>query len=108
MMETHKKRSYWVTPKIHLVQPCEIFIRHLNDRAKHTLSKFYTKLRVVIVTLEGDAVIQKNLERLEKWADRNLIEQVQKSCSKIKPQAPVHAGNCPAGKQLRRNGPGWS
>lgn len=79
MMETHKKRSYWVKPEIHLVQPCEIFIRHLNDRAKHTPRKFanYTILRAAIVTLGGDAVIQKNLERLEKWGDRNLIQQVQ-------------------------------
>lgn len=52
------------------------------------------------VTLGGHSAIQKNLDRLENWADRNLMQQAQNP--EIKPQASVHAGNCPAGKQLCR------
>ncbi|KAK4810839.1 hypothetical protein QYF61_008811 [Mycteria americana] len=46
-----------------------IFIIDLDDGAEYTLSK-----GGVTDIPEGRAVIQKNLDRLEKWADRNLMQ----------------------------------
>lgn len=53
-----------------------IFIHELDDGAERTLSKCAndTKLRGVAVTQEGHAAIQSNLDRVEKWADGNLMK----------------------------------
>lgn len=51
------------------------------------------------------------LSKLEKWADRNLTKLNKEKCKdwhngEQQPQAPVHAGGHPAGKQRVRNRPG--
>lgn len=67
----------------------------LDDRAEYTLSKLE---RVADIT-ESYAVIQRNLDRVEKYADRNILKFNKKS-KILCPREP------PAGKQLGRKGPG--
>ncbi|KAK4818046.1 hypothetical protein QYF61_004573 [Mycteria americana] len=59
-----------------------IFINELVDGAERAFSKFSddTKLGGVADTPEGRAVIQKDLNRLEKWADRNLTKFNKERC----------------------------
>lgn len=55
----------------------DTFINDLDDAAECTLSRFadVTKLGAVADTLQGCAAVQRNLVRLEKWADRSLIRK---------------------------------
>lgn len=50
---------------------CNIFISDLDDVAEYTLSKFEgdTELGGVADAPEGHVTIQKDLNRMEKWAD---------------------------------------
>lgn len=51
-----------------------VFISDLKDWIKCTLTKFAndTKLSGEVDTLEGRASLQKDLDRLEEWANKNL------------------------------------
>lgn len=56
---------------------CNIFINDWDDRAQqHTLSRFAheTKTGGVVNIPDGYAAILRDLDRLEKWVDRNLTE----------------------------------
>lgn len=51
-----------------------VFISDLKDWIKCTLTKFAkdTKLSGEVDTLEGRASLQKDLDKLEEWANKNL------------------------------------
>ncbi|KAK4832375.1 hypothetical protein QYF61_022230 [Mycteria americana] len=59
-----------------------VFINDLDDEAEFILNKFAddTKLGRVADRPEGRAAIQRYLDRLEKWADRNLMKFNKEKC----------------------------
>ena len=62
-----------------------IFINDLDDRAECTLSMFAgdIKLGGVADIPEGRAAIQRDLDELEKWADRNLMKFNKQKCKAL-------------------------
>lgn len=58
------------------------FISEMDDVAKYTLHKLAdnTELRGVVDTTEGHTAIQRDLDRLDKWADVNLMNFKEEMC----------------------------
>ncbi|GAB0208570.1 mitochondrial enolase superfamily member 1 [Grus japonensis] len=59
-----------------------IFISDLDDGIKCTLMKFadYTNLSAEVDTSEGRATLHKDLDRLEEWANKNLMKFNKDKC----------------------------
>lgn len=59
--------------------PFTIFVKNQNDGPQGSLSKFIddVKLGKVVDKPKGRAAIQRNVDRLEKWADGILFEVQQ-------------------------------
>ena len=59
-----------------------IFINNLDEGAEHNLSKFTDDMKLGgrADTPEGPAAIQRDLDRLEKWADGNLTQFNKGKC----------------------------
>lgn len=66
------------TPQVSIQEPIlfNIFINNLQGETEWTFSKFTgnAKLREVVDTPEGFVAIQKNLDKLEKRANSNLMK----------------------------------
>ncbi|KAK4832601.1 hypothetical protein QYF61_024392 [Mycteria americana] len=58
------------------IYPVKIFIHDLEEELDCTLIKVVndTKLEGAVSILEGKIAIQRNLGKLEKWADRNFVK----------------------------------
>ena len=85
-----------------------LFNSDLDGELECTLSKSAddTKLGGVVDTLAGCAAIQRDLDRLESWVQRNLTKFNKGKCGEEKPHAPVQAWGGPAREQLYRERPG--
>ncbi|GAB0207674.1 mitochondrial enolase superfamily member 1 [Grus japonensis] len=58
-----------------------IFINDLDDAAECTLSKYADNTKLEVADRpEGGTAIQRDLNRLEKWADRNLMKFNKGKC----------------------------
>jgi len=80
-----------------------IFINDQEDGAECTLSKLAgdTKLGGVADTPEGQAAVQRDLTRLEKWANGDLMKLNKEKCKVL----PLRRNN--PGQQYLLGPPGW-
>ncbi|GAB0188254.1 mitochondrial enolase superfamily member 1 [Grus japonensis] len=87
-----------------------IFINYLDDEADCTLSKFAddTKLGGVTDTPEGCIAIWSDLDRLEKWADRNFMKfsKGKGQVLHLERKSPRYQYTVGAGNHRCREGPG--
>lgn len=89
------------------------FVNHLGDGLVYTHSKYvhYTKVVGVVDTTEGCVAVQRNFDSLQKWAEGEPYEDQPREMQspvawRSGHQAPLLAGDQPAGRQLGRKGPG--
>ena len=67
---------------VQVLKLCNMFINDLDSGTEHTLSKIAedTKLGGVVDAPDGCAAIQRNLNKLEKWASKNLVKFSEDNC----------------------------
>lgn len=90
--------------------PFDTFIVGLDDGAEHSLSKerLMTPNWEELLVHQSRALVQKELNKLEKCAARNLTKLNNGKCKALhlRGAVPVYSGHHLAGKQLGRQGPG--
>jgi len=70
-------------PQVLIFRPAPFFVRNMDSGIACSLNKFakYTNLCGVVDTLEGKDAVQRDLDRLERWACVNLIKFNKTKCS---------------------------
>jgi len=87
-------RDKWCPPGVD-AGLSDIFISDINSGVKCALSKFAddTKLWESIVMSEGQDAIQRDLDRLEQWAQENVMRLKESTC-KVLHRGQEYMYNC--------------